>query len=37
MHRREIRGHSTLLIEVQSGPYLDEDDIVRIKRSYART
>jgi mannose-1-phosphate guanylyltransferase/mannose-1-phosphate guanylyltransferase/mannose-6-phosphate isomerase len=38
VHRLENPGKVPLnLIEVQSGPYLGEDDIVRIEDVYART
>jgi len=38
MHRLENPGQSTLhIIEVQNGPYLGEDDIVRFKDDYGRT
>jgi mannose-1-phosphate guanylyltransferase / mannose-6-phosphate isomerase len=37
-HRLENPGHETLhIIEVQNGPYLGEDDIVRFKDDYGRT
>ena len=37
-HRLENPGHDTLhIIEVQNGPYLGEDDIVRFKDDYGRT
>ncbi|BFU93721.1 MAG: mannose-1-phosphate guanyltransferase [Nitrospira sp.] len=37
-HRLENFGHETLhIIEVQNGPYLGEDDIVRFKDEYGRT
>ena len=37
VHRLENPGRLPLnLIEVQSGPYLGEDDIVRIEDIYAR-
>jgi mannose-1-phosphate guanylyltransferase/mannose-1-phosphate guanylyltransferase/mannose-6-phosphate isomerase len=37
VHRLENPGRVALnLIEVQSGPYLGEDDIVRIEDIYAR-
>jgi mannose-1-phosphate guanylyltransferase/mannose-1-phosphate guanylyltransferase/mannose-6-phosphate isomerase len=37
MHRLENPGRIPLnLIEVQSGPYLGEDDIIRIEDAYAR-
>ncbi len=37
VHRRENPGRIPLhLIEVQSGPYLGEDDIIRLKDVYAR-
>jgi mannose-1-phosphate guanylyltransferase/mannose-6-phosphate isomerase len=36
-HRLENPGHDTLhIIEVQNGPYLGEDDIVRFKDDYGR-
>jgi mannose-1-phosphate guanylyltransferase / mannose-6-phosphate isomerase len=36
-HRLENPGHETLhIIEVQNGPYLGEDDIVRFKDDYGR-
>jgi mannose-1-phosphate guanylyltransferase/mannose-6-phosphate isomerase len=36
-HRLENPGHETLhIIEVQNGPYLGEDDIVRYKDDYGR-
>jgi len=36
-HRLENPGHETLhIIEVQNGPYLGEDDIVRLKDDYGR-
>jgi mannose-6-phosphate isomerase-like protein (cupin superfamily) len=38
VHRLENPGRVPLnLIEVQSGPYLGEDDIVRIADDYARS
>jgi mannose-1-phosphate guanylyltransferase/mannose-6-phosphate isomerase len=38
MHRLENPGLGTLhIIEVQNGPYLGEDDIVRFKDDYGRT
>jgi mannose-1-phosphate guanylyltransferase/mannose-6-phosphate isomerase len=38
VHRLENPGKIPLyLIEVQSGPYLGEDDIVRIEDTYGRT
>ncbi|MEM1277685.1 MAG: mannose-1-phosphate guanylyltransferase/mannose-6-phosphate isomerase, partial [Pseudomonadota bacterium] len=38
VHRLENPGKVELhLIEVQSGPYLGEDDIVRYEDIYART
>ena len=37
-HRLENPGHETVhIIEVQNGPYLGEDDIVRFKDDYGRT
>jgi len=37
-HRLENPAHDTLhIIEVQNGPYLGEDDIVRFKDDYGRT
>ena len=37
-HRLENRGTATLhIIEVQNGPYLGEDDIVRFQDDYGRT
>ena len=37
-HRLENPGQDTLhIIEVQNGPYLGEDDIVRFKDDYGRT
>ena len=37
-HRLENSGHETVhIIEVQNGPYLGEDDIVRFKDDYGRT
>ena len=37
MHRLENRGATALeLIEVQSGEYLGEDDIVRLEDVYGR-
>jgi mannose-1-phosphate guanylyltransferase/mannose-6-phosphate isomerase len=37
-HRLENQGQETLhIIEVQNGPYLGEDDIVRFKDDYGRT
>ncbi len=37
-HRLENPGHETLhIIEVQNGPYLGEDDIVRFQDDYGRT
>jgi mannose-1-phosphate guanylyltransferase/mannose-6-phosphate isomerase len=37
-HRLENQGKETLhIIEVQNGPYLGEDDIVRFKDDYGRT
>jgi mannose-6-phosphate isomerase-like protein (cupin superfamily) len=37
-HRLENPGQHTLhIIEVQNGPYLGEDDIVRFKDDYGRT
>jgi len=37
-HRLENPGHETVhIIEVQNGPYLGEDDIVRLKDDYGRT
>lgn len=37
VHRLENRGNEPLeLIEVQSGTYLDEDDIVRLEDAYGR-
>jgi mannose-6-phosphate isomerase-like protein (cupin superfamily) len=36
-HRLENPGQDTLhIIEVQNGPYLGEDDIVRFKDDYGR-
>lgn len=38
LHRLENPGRIPVtLIEVQSGPYLDEDDIVRVEDMYSRT
>ncbi|HAN93849.1 MAG TPA: mannose-1-phosphate guanyltransferase, partial [Nitrospira sp.] len=37
-HRLENLGSETLhIIEVQNGPYLGEDDIVRFQDAYGRT
>ena len=37
-HRLENPGRETVhIIEVQNGPYLGEDDIVRFKDDYGRT
>jgi Mannose-6-phosphate isomerase len=37
-HRLENPGQDILhIIEVQNGPYLGEDDIVRFKDDYGRT
>ncbi|MEK7726059.1 MAG: mannose-1-phosphate guanylyltransferase/mannose-6-phosphate isomerase, partial [Nitrospirota bacterium] len=37
-HRLENPGKETVhIIEVQNGPYLGEDDIVRFKDDYGRT
>jgi mannose-6-phosphate isomerase-like protein (cupin superfamily) len=36
-HRLENPGHETVhIIEVQNGPYLGEDDIVRFQDDYGR-
>ena len=36
-HRLENPGHGLLeIIEIQNGPYLGEDDIVRLKDDFGR-